>query len=226
MKLSESRTKLITNSVDFSLFTNYRRLKSIKRCNTLPTLQPTDVAQHSYYVALLSMAFADEYNTWAEEYNLDFHPQDFDNRYELINVEVLLRKALLHDVEEAFTSDIPWHVKHMSAEFNNTFTKGINEFLDKKYEYSKTMKMYQSLSKASKKGIEGELVNLADMVELAWYCYEEVKFGNQFFIYLLEKCLRIIDGYAISQILNKSSNLFRKIISMLDNKDSATYDID
>ena len=139
---------------------------------------------------------------------------------------MLLRKALLHDVEEAFTSDIPWHVKHMSAEFNNTFTKGINEFLDKKYEYSKTMKMYQSLSKASKKGIEGELVNLADMVELAWYCFEEVKFGNQFFIYLLEKCLRIIDGYAISQILNKSSNLFRKIISMLDNKDSATYDID
>ena len=218
--------ELTTKFVDFSLFINYRRLKSIKRCNTLPALQPTDVAQHSYYVALLSMAFADEYNTWAEEYNLDFHPQDFDNRYELINVEVLLRKALLHEVEESFISDIPWNVKHMGTEFNDNFTNGIAEYLDKKYEDSKTMKMYQSLNKSSKKGIEGELVNLADMVELAWYCWEEVKFGNQFFTNLLEKCINIIDGYAISQILNKSSNLFRSIICMLDNKDSATYDID
>ena len=83
------------------IFMNIRRLRHIKRCNNFPTLNPTDVAQHSYFTTMLAMLFVDELVENSEE-------------KVPIDKETVLRKCLLHDFEEAFTSDIPYPVKHMN----------------------------------------------------------------------------------------------------------------
>ena len=50
-------------TADVSILNQYRNLRQIKRCNTMVTLVSEDVAQHSYYVALLAHKLAYEYNS-------------------------------------------------------------------------------------------------------------------------------------------------------------------
>lgn len=202
-------------TMDLKMFMNYRRMKSIRRCNTFPVVNPIDVAQHSYYVTMLAMALSDEYNTYADEHNLGFHLLDVENQMPLLNIEVVLRKALLHDTEESITSDIPWNVKHMNEEVHKAIESAINQRIDKAYEGTKTMELYHKLGKECKEGFEGQIVDLADMMELAIYCYEELAMGNHYMKSLLDKCLRLMDSYTVSTVIYKASPLFVNIRDML-----------
>lgn len=210
--------------LDLKMFMNYRRMRHIRRCNTFPTVNPIDVTQHSYYVAMLAMAISDEYNTYADEYNLDFHPLDFDNRLELLNTEVVLRKALCHDTEESITSDIPWNIKHMNEDVHQMLSNAINTRIDKAYNGTSTMELYHKLGKKCKDGLEGKIVDLADMTELAIYCWEELAEGNNYMKSMLDKCLRIIDGYTQETVIPKASPLFTSIREMLKNDPKTTVE--
>lgn len=201
--------------LDLKMFMNYRRMRHIRRCNTFPVLNPIDVAQHSYYVTMLAMAISDEYNTYADEYNLDFHPLDFDNRLELLNTEVVLRKALCHDTEESITSDIPWNIKHMTPEVHQMLSEAINTKVDKAYEGTSTMEIYHKLGKECKDKLEGKIVDLADMTELAIYCWEEIAEGNNYMKSMLNKCLKLMDSYTQDTVIPVASHLFTSIREML-----------
>ena len=80
----------------YSYFMKLRGLKDIVRCNTQRRIRDLDVAQHSFYTALLAMMVADELSA---------------KGYEL-NKELVLKKALLHDIEETYTGDIIYPVRH------------------------------------------------------------------------------------------------------------------
>lgn len=203
---------------DFKMLLNYRRMRNIKRCNTFPNINPEDVAQHSFYVAILAMSLADEYNTWVDEHNLEFHPLDDENQYDLVKSELVLRKALLHDTEEAITSDIPWNIKHMNSEVDTILSKAINERLKVAYEGTTTMDMYRELCKDCKDGLEGKFVAVADMLELALYCKEECLMGNTSMIKMLDKCINLTLKIDISSDLQKSSPLFNSILTYLSDE--------
>lgn len=208
--------------LDLKMFMNYRRMRNIRRCNTFPVVNAIDVAQHSYYVAMLAMAFSDEYNTWAEEHNLEFHPLDDENQYVLLNTEVVLRKSLLHDTEESITSDIPWNIKHMNKDVHKLLEDAINQRIDKAYEGTRTMELYHKMGKECKDGFEGQVVDLADMTELAIYCYEELAMGNHYMKSMLDKCLRLIDNYTASTVILEASPLFISIREMLKTDPTVT----
>ena len=202
--------------LDLKMFMNYRRMRNIKRCNTFPTVNPIDVAQHSYYVTMLAMIFSDEYNTWAEDSNLEYHPLDIENQLPLLNTEIVLRKALLHDTEESITSDIPWNIKHMDEETHKAIEKAINKRIDKAYEGTKTMELYHKLGAGCKEGFEGQVVDLADMTELALYCYEELAMGNNYMESMLDKCKKLLSNLEMNYTMRKASSLYRSIRNMLD----------
>ena len=204
---------------DLKVFMNYRRMRHIRRCNTFPVVNPIDVAQHSYYVAMLAMAISDEYNTYVDEYNLDS-----DGHLNLLNTEVVLRKALCHDTEESITSDIPWNIKHMNEDVHQMLSNVINARIDKAYEGTSTMKIYHKLGKECKEGLEGKIVDLADMTELAIYCWEELAEGNSYMKSMLSKCLRIMDSYTQGTIIPKASPLFTSIREMLKNDPKTTVE--
>lgn len=216
---------------DVRIFMNYRRLKTLRRCNTLPTVVSEDVAQHSFYVAMLAMAMADEYNTYADEHNLEFHPLDVENQMELVNTEKVLRKALCHDTDEAITGDIPWNIKHMNDEFHQEITKAINSRMEQIYDGSKTMELCHKFSMECKDGFEGQFVEVADMLELGVYSWEEVSRGNKAMMPMLKKCIRLTENFTQSTILEKASPLFCSVMNLIKSvpgsmKLEDLYDID
>ena len=77
------------------------------------------------------------------------------------------------------------------------------------------------MNKTCKDGLEGELVNVADMLELGIYSWEEYNQGNKSMKGMLDKAVRLIKGYDFTAVLKVSSPLFSSILFMLD-KASAT----
>ena len=203
-----------TNEVDLKIFMNLRRLKDIKRCNNFPVVNQEDVAQHSFYVTLLAMFIANEYNAWAFENNMKYHPLDADNTYKVARVNVIIEQALAHDLEESFTSDIPWNIKHMK-EVHTVLTEAINQRIDSIFENSKNMKLYRNMNKFCKHGFEGRFVELADMLELAIYCWEEKAKGNYFLQPMLDKCINLLQSMDEYGTMLKASSLFKSLMELI-----------
>jgi 5'-deoxynucleotidase YfbR-like HD superfamily hydrolase len=157
-------------------------MKNIKRCNNFPVVQVEDVAQHSFYVTLLAMNIADEYNMWASK-----------NDRMQVDVESVMKKALLHDTEESFTSDIPWNIKHANDTIHNMMEEIIGIKIDEAYKRADNMfQKYKDIARSCKDDFSGKIVGLADSTELAIYCYEEYTLGNMWIEELLKKSIRIV----------------------------------
>jgi len=178
---------------DVVMFENWRRMRFTQRCNNFPKIAGEDVAQHSCFVAQLSIIIADELNDNA----------DFFSKYGAINVECLVRKALFHDMPESFTSDIPYNVKHHSKEISEKINDVEKALMDEVFQgTSYAFASYRINSSQAKTGLEGKVLGIADMLELAWYCYEEVTMGNKFMRGLLDKAIKITDGYELTKYSN------------------------
>lgn len=165
---------------------NLRRMKNIKRANNYPVINRTDVAQHSYYVAMLAMLLKDEY---------DYYLNNSGFRNVVVDTEVLLRKCLLHDFEESFTSDIPYTTKHSSDKLHREFESAISNRMNTILSGSDTGKFWDDIRCNSKDNSpEGKIVSLCDMLELAIYCYEEITIGNRNIIPLLNNCITLLES--------------------------------
>lgn len=195
-------------SQDLRILMNYRRLRNIKRCNNFFVNHPEDVAQHSYYTAIIAFTLTGEYNKLAREHNKNFHPLDDENTWEYISRETVLLKSLFHDVEEAFTSDIPWNVKHHDFKIHDEIQRCIREKLDKEFKES-NLQLHKILMESSKVNIVGEMVQLSDSLEGAWYCYDELQTGNVTLLGLLKKYLELIGDNSIHKVLYPDSPLYK-----------------
>lgn len=160
---------------------NYRRMRHIRRCNNFPTLQQEDVAQHSYYTAMLAMLFKDECDAYGENQ---------------LDIGLLLRKCLLHDTEEAFTADIPYPVKHADEVVHTRLESVINcQMMNLTSDASVAM-IWEIVRQECKSGIEGSVVAFCDMLELALYSYEEVSLGNRAMVVMLDNCNKYLEELA------------------------------
>ena len=200
---------------DLAMMFNLRRMRHLRRCNIMPTIFKEDVVQHSYFVAMLAMSIGDEYNTYATEHNVGYHPLDDENQMNELNMEVVLRKSLCHDIEETFISDIPWQIKHMDDETHALFEKIKQQYMDKVFNGTGTLQIQHDLNTTCKEGLEGELVSVVDTLELAIYCWEEYSQGNKSMRGMLDKTMEIIKSYDFSHILIKASPLFKAIVDVL-----------
>lgn len=164
---------------------NIRRMRNIKRCNNFPVLIQEDVAQHSYYVTMLAWNIASEYNNSVDnEYPHDVAAMPY------ADVDEVIKKALCHDIPESITSDIPFNVKHSSksmSEMVNTLEEDVVEDMSGVFS--------QSISEFilnSKSDFNGQFVAIADLLELAIYCAEEVNMGNNSLYYMLDRCCELL----------------------------------
>ena len=230
MKKSESCTNRLPSEVtqikDLEVMCNYRRLKFIRRFNNFPTLNTEDVAQHSYFTAIIAMTMADEYNVFIREsnkkvaeHNLTVHPYDVEsaqNPQDEVNVGLVMRYALFHDIEEAFTSDIPWNVKHHNSAVNTLITGVAQSKLQNIYENcSEVFKHQMQLKLDAKNGLEGKFVAIADMLECAWNCYQESRMGNPYLNSLKDKAMEVIEKDPFSKVLEETSPLFNSMCRLL-----------
>ena len=170
------------NNEPWKIFMNYRRMRHIRRCNNFPTLQQEDVAQHSYYTTMLAMLFKDECDKYNPENSL--------------NGEMLLRKCLLHDTEEAFTSDIPYPIKHCDEVVHSRLEDAVNHKMMDLSEQSQVLINWEIYRQECKSGIEGKVVAFCDMLELALYSYEELTLGNRSMTVMLDNCNEYLEDLA------------------------------
>jgi len=125
-----------------------------------------DVAQHSYFTALYAMILADlERKKGAK-----------------IDIERLLRMALLHDAEESRTGDIHHPFKHQDASFAETLDARAFEWFgnmmgglppDLAGEYIHLRKAVRDVSST-----EAKILKASDKIEALLWAYEEYLLGN------------------------------------------------
>ncbi len=168
--------ELISGNQILSFLNKIRNLSSIERCNNLPHIKQYNVAEHSFYVAIYAMIFADIEKV--------FYNKKYDT-------DVLLRKALLHDVEECITGDILYPLKHGHKTLSDALFTVINQYVKttlfeelKSYDESNNhiKNIYISLWKGSKDNSpEGRLVAAMDKFEILIFSLFELELGNKSF---------------------------------------------
>lgn len=147
------------------LYTHVCKLSNVKRFASLKLDCEYSGADHSFRVAILAMLIADEYNV---------------NTDEKLNVEEILRKSLIHDIEESITGDIPTPVKEFEG--MRPLLRQVSEKIMKEQIIDESLKnkdLYLNLWKNDKDGKTGEVVAIADKLEALMAASYEVRRGNR-----------------------------------------------
>jgi len=142
------------------LFLELGNLKRLPRTGWLlrRVPYPESIADHSYRVALITLFLADELRSKGVE----------------IDVEKALKIALLHDVGEARTTDIPKTAQYY-LDKEKAEKKAVMELLltsPRPREYFKLWREYEE-----ELSTEGRLVKFADRLEMLIQAYEYEKAG-------------------------------------------------
>lgn len=186
---------------DVQTLLNHRRLRHIKRCNNFPTVTPINVAAHSFFVAEMAMVIADEINA------------KYGRR---VDAEIVMRKALCHDLAEAYTGDIPWNIKHFSSSVHTAIAEASDTRLAEAYTgCTEALMRTKDTARQCKEGLAGAIVNLADMLELALFCYEEWMAGNGFMSNMLQKCIQLCEEFMDKDPVLCGSHLVSATLKML-----------
>lgn len=150
------------------------RLRYVFRYSTSRVQAPESVAEHSYFVALYCMLIGD----WT-----------LANTKEKPRMELLLRRAMLHDAEEARSGDFPRTFKHSSANVKKVLEAASREamvqlltplsgsaFSDFGSPSSTYLRLWENAKDAS---IEGRILEFADFLSVLGFLLQECDGGNR-----------------------------------------------
>lgn len=201
-------------SQDLKTIVNLRRLRNVKRCNNFTTLIGEDVVQHSYFTTLLAVLIAKDYNLVAAEHNKPLHHYD-DSAWGVFAVAEVMEKGFFHDIEESYFSDIPHNIKHDSEELHAKIEEAVHRKFSEAVGDTKISNYLSECNANAKDGsFEGDLIDTADMLELAVYCAEEVDCGNSSMQPLLDKAIRLVKAKKLHETLSRSP-LYNQILDWL-----------
>lgn len=143
------------------------RLRLIKRFSIRAVNSQTTPAEHSWFVAILALYIASRVNAI---------------RAKIYDLDILLQKALLHDVPEALTSDIVHFIKH----FDKGMEKKVHQIektivdgpLTSGMENIVKFDISNNILLAKNDSVEGRLVNICDLLDVMAYLSNERSSGN------------------------------------------------
>ena len=159
-----------------------------------------DVAQHSYYTAIYAMILAD-----IESANGT-----------TVNIERLLRMALLHDAEEARTGDIHHPFKHQDEAFAETLNVRALRWFERLMSGlpDSLAHSYIALRKATEQTTtETTILKAADKIEALLWAYEEHLLGNEHVRRerIVEDILSKLDGIKLPTVATIISEIRRNL---------------
>lgn len=142
-----------------------RRLSNIERYNNTPRIKNENVAEHSYFVAFYVMMLADLVLE--------------------IDKERAMCLALIHDVEESISGDIPHNIKLKYPEMNKSLEK-MNLLIAKDiFEDGDYLELWKETREHET--LESKLVLFCDILSGYMYTKDEIKMGNTFMEYINSK---------------------------------------
>lgn len=151
---------------------NVRNLDKVIRFSTQMRLKDESVAEHSFHTAFYAMILAD---------------MEIKNGNK-VDVEKVLRRALLHDIEESLTGDVIHGFKYSDPELAEKMKQMGLEFCKKLLqdvpEFSENYLRFWN--EAKDETVEGKIVEAADKMEALMYSLEEYSLGNKNFKPIIE----------------------------------------
>ena len=140
-------------------------LRSLIRYQNCPRLINESVAEHSFYVAIFVLKLKEYYN---------------------FNLETALKTALIHDIPEAYISDIPHNIKVNNPELLN-IVENIEEKIMKDRLSDYAVELLKNFNIGNTP--EGLICQLADIISVVLYAKDELAVGNSHFNKIVEKAL-------------------------------------
>ena len=152
-----------------------RKLRNVQRCGVLRVLSPESIAEHSFYVTAIAMSIAKKLEAEGVR----------------VNYRKLVDRAMFHDVEEGITGDIPHPFKRSSEHIHRILEEEKDKIVQEFFPAWVT-----EANVCAKQGLEGEIVCMADFIELYFYCAEEQLLGNKdrYWIDIMATCRSVLAG--------------------------------
>lgn len=150
------------------MFGDFRRVSYVFRFSSLPVQNRENVAEHSWWTAMIAMTIAAE-----------LEGGDEGSVHDLM-AEVAMR-AIMHDVEEIGTGDLVREAKYFDAKMREDFRRVEVAFADRLFGKlgSPTSHIMKHLWATSKDfTLAGNIVALADLLSVIAYCRHEASMGN------------------------------------------------
>ncbi len=158
------------------------KINWLKRYSNSNVHNAQNVASHSHMVSFIAQIIGDLENLKRKE-------------NEQLNIEEILRKAINHDIGESLFGDLISPVKNYNEEFYSK-VKEVEHSLIEDNIISKVPKelkeKYKSYILGSKEGLEGKLVDLADLMECLFYALSEKKLGNAYMVSIFHNTVEMI----------------------------------
>jgi 5'-deoxynucleotidase YfbR-like HD superfamily hydrolase len=159
------------------LLTDYpTRLRYVQRYSCSRVVRAETVAEHSFFVALYCLVIAD----WVE----DNTTRPTDSSPAQVDRSILLRNAILHDLDEAYTGDFQREFKYsdpsLKAVLDSHAAKAVHFILRRVS--SDEVWVEESVagwSGAKDDSVEGRILAFADFLSAVSYFYEEAKTANK-----------------------------------------------
>ena len=147
------------------------KLTEIKRLHVYHAAIPRSVAEHCYMVALICVDFAALLEGKVQ-----------------IDSSRLIRRALMHDIPEIVTGDVPYTTKqilkkNMTCSWEEVESGMLG--LPEDYPFSK------DIWATAEESLEEKLLSLADMLELVKVTTYEARFGNASVSSVLDKAVEV-----------------------------------
>ena len=145
------------------------RLRYVDRFSTCRVMKKESVAEHSFYVAFYSLMIT----WWCTD-------QDVPVK---LNEYKILSRALLHDIDEAATGDVPRFFKYSDTALKNHLDevaqKGVAQIAEKLWQAQSGVYAITDIWKNAKDNtIEGKILEFADFLSVLSYAAEEIRSSN------------------------------------------------
>ena len=124
------------------------------------------VAEHSFYVAAIVLKL---------------------HQYYEFNLETALTTAIIHDIPEAFMSDVPYTIKQKHEKLSKALDE-VEADVTKSFLSEKANELLNHFNKCDTP--EGLVCRLADIISVILYSADEIKTGNKIFNYIAIKTLK------------------------------------
>ena len=153
----------------------WARMAHVKRYSSVPVQHSESVAEHTFYVCMFTYLIC-----------LRVKNETTGRGNVGVNMEVALRRAVVHDLDECVTGDIIRTFKHCDPEANKLLKKLTTKNFKEAMEHVPLgTTILGDWSDAKKYDLEGRIVELADLWSVAEYAQREILQGNWFASFLL-----------------------------------------
>ena len=185
------------------------RLRYVNRYSTNRVTHLENVAEHSFYCAFYAFSIA----TWVVKYKPHLE----------LDMELVLTRALLHDVEEAATGDVPRSFKYSTLVLQDIMRTassiGCQQILSPLWEDASITHLWKEhWNNAKDNTIEGKVLEFADFLSALAYIWQELDTGNTFFLEHMEVTHTYFkmfkeDGYRfLSPLIEQAEKIIEEIV--------------